>query len=210
MKKIRLEIKGFTYGHSNNNAYILVLRESDGDRKLPIVIGSPEAQAIAFTLEKKLKTSRPMTHDVFKNTLDRFQVDLKEIIIHKLEDGLFYSSLICERDGIQEIIDSRTSDAIAMAQRFQAPIYTYPEILEQAGIYYTFEEKSEEYTEEPEVDLEQENFKDLELNTKAEVSKNPYANFSIRQLDEELQKMLKSENYEAAALLRDELKNRGK
>jgi bifunctional DNase/RNase len=155
MKKIRLEIKGFTYGHSNNNAYILVLREAEGDRKLPIVIGAPEAQAIAFTLEKKLKTSRPMTHDVFKNTLDRFQVDLKEIIIHKLEDGLFYSSLICERDGIQEIIDSRTSDAIAMAQRFKAPIYTYPEILEQAGIYYTFEEKSEDQSDEPEIDLEQ-------------------------------------------------------
>ena len=210
MKKIRLEIKGFTYGHSNNNAYILVLREAEGDRKLPIVIGAPEAQAIAFTLEKKLKTSRPMTHDVFKNTLDRFQVDLKEIIIHKLEDGLFYSSLICERDGIQEIIDSRTSDAIAMAQRFKAPIYTYPEILEQAGIYYTFEEKSEDQSDEPEIDLEQENFEDFELTTEAKVQHNPYSNFSIRQLNEELKKALKSEDYEAAAMLRDELKNRGK
>jgi len=210
MKKIRLEIKGFTYGHSNNNAYILVLREAEGDRKLPIVIGAPEAQAIAFTLEKKLKTSRPMTHDVFKNTLDRFQVDLKEIIIHKLEDGLFYSSLICERDGIQEIIDSRTSDAIAMAQRFKAPIYTYPEILEQAGIYYTFEEKSEDQSDEPEIDLEQENFEDFELTTEAKVQLNPYANFSIRQLNEELKKALKAEDYEAAAMLRDELKNRGK
>ena len=210
MKKIRLEIKGFTYGHSNNNAYILVLREAEGDRKLPIVIGAPEAQAIAFTLEKKLKTSRPMTHDVFKNTLDRFQVDLKEIIIHKLEDGLFYSSLICERDGIQEIIDSRTSDAIAMAQRFKAPIYTYPEILEQARIYYTFEEKSEDQTDEPEIDLEQENFEDFELTTEAKVQHNPYSNFSIRQLNEELKKALKSEDYEAAAMLRDELKNRGK
>lgn len=210
MKKIRLEIKGFTYGHSNNNAYILVLREAEGDRKLPIVIGAPEAQAIAFTLEKKLKTSRPMTHDVFKNTLDRFQVDLQEIIIHKLEDGLFYSSLICERDGIQEIIDSRTSDAIAMAQRFKAPIYTYPEILEQAGIYYTFEEKSEDQSDEPEIDLEQENFEDFELTTEAKVQPNPYANFSIRQLNEELKKALKAEDYEAAAMLRDELKNRGK
>ena len=210
MKKIRLEIKGFIYGHSNNNAYILVLREAEGDRKLPIVIGAPEAQAIAFTLEKKLKTSRPMTHDVFKNTLDRFQVDLKEIIIHKLEDGLFYSSLICERDGIQEIIDSRTSDAIAMAQRFKAPIYTYPEILEQAGIYYTFEEKSEDQSDEPEIDLEQENFEDFELTTEAKVQLNPYANFSIRQLNEELKKALKAEDYEAAAMLRDELKNRGK
>ena len=210
MKKIRLEIKGFTYGHSNNNAYILVLREAEGDRKLPIVIGAPEAQAIAFTLEKKLKTSRPMTHDVFKNTLDRFQVDLKEIIIHKLEDGLFYSSLICERDGIQEIVDSRTSDAIAMAQRFKAPIYTYPEILEQAGIYYTFEEKSEDQSDEPEIDLEQENFEDFELTTEAKVQHNPYANFSIRQLNEELKKALKAEDYEAAAMLRDELKNRGK
>jgi len=151
-----------------------------------------------------------MTHDVFKNTLDRFQVDLKEIIIHKLEDGLFYSSLICERDGIQEIIDSRTSDAIAMAQRFKAPIYTYPEILEQAGIYYTFEEKSEDQSDEPEIDLEQENFEDFELTTEAKVQPNPYANFSIRQLNEELKKALKAEDYEAAAMLRDELKNRGK
>ena len=105
----------------------------DGNRRLPIIIGGFEAQSIAIALEKELKPKRPLTHDLFKNFAERFNIYIKQVIIHKLVDGVFYSSLICERDKIEEIIDARTSDAIAMALRFGAPIFIYDSNLKQAG-----------------------------------------------------------------------------
>ena len=122
MSLVKLNIKGISYSQTQNGAYALILNEVDGDRKLPIVIGAFEAQSIAIALEKEISPPRPLTHDLFKNFANRFDIVVKQVIIHKLVDGVFYSSLICERDKIEEIIDARTSDAIALALRFQAPI----------------------------------------------------------------------------------------
>jgi bifunctional DNase/RNase len=135
MSLVKLTIKGISYSQTQNGAYALILNEVDGERKLPIVIGAFEAQSIAIALEKEIKPPRPLTHDLFKNFADRFDIVVKQVIIHKLVDGVFYSSIICERDKIEEIIDARTSDAIALALRFSAPIFTYKNILDKAGIY---------------------------------------------------------------------------
>ena len=124
MKLIKLQVKGNSYSETQTGAYALLLGEVEGDRKLPIIIGGFEAQAIAVALEQDIKPARPLTHDLFKNFAERFTVHVKQVIIHKLVDGVFYASLICERDKIEEIFDARTSDAIALALRFSAPIYT--------------------------------------------------------------------------------------
>ena len=134
MSLVKLTIKGISYSQTQNGAYALILNEVDGIRKLPIVIGAFEAQSIAIALEKEIKPPRPLTHDLFKSFADRFDIVVKQVIIHKLVDGVFYSSIICERDKIEEIIDARTSDAIALALRFNAPIFTYKNILDKAGI----------------------------------------------------------------------------
>ena len=135
MSLVRLNIKGISYSQTQSGAYALVLSEVDGERTLPIIIGAFEAQSIAIALEKEIKPPRPLTHDLFKTFSDRFNIKVKQVIIHKLVDGVFYSSLICERDKIEEIIDARTSDAIALATRFNAPIFTYENILDKAGIF---------------------------------------------------------------------------
>ena len=130
MSLIRLNIKGISYSQTQSGAYALILSEENGERKLPIVIGAFEAQSIAIALEKDIRPPRPLTHDLFKNFSDRFSIIVKQVIIHKLVDGVFYSSLICENNNKEEIIDARTSDAIALALRFSAPIFTYKNILE--------------------------------------------------------------------------------
>src|SRR5690554_3426328 len=135
MSLVKLTIKGISYSQTQNGAYALILNEEDGERKLPIVIGAFEAQSIAIALEKEITPPRPLTHDLFKNFADRFGIVVKQVIIHKLIDGVFYSSIICEHDKLEEIIDARTSDAIALALRFKAPIFTYKNILDKAGIY---------------------------------------------------------------------------
>jgi len=134
MSLIRLNIKGISYSQTQNGAYALILSEENGDQKLPIVIGAFEAQSIAIALEKEIMPPRPLTHDLFKTFAIRYDIVVQQVIIHKLLDGVFYSSIICERDGIEEIIDARTSDAIALALRFDAPIFTYKNILDKAGI----------------------------------------------------------------------------
>ena len=131
MKTVQLSIIGLTYSQTQNNAYALLLGEDEGPRRLPIVIGAFEAQSIAIALEKDIRPPRPLTHDLFKNFSDRFSIIVKQVIIHKLVDGVFYSSLICENNNKEEIIDARTSDAIALALRFSAPIFTYKNILEE-------------------------------------------------------------------------------
>jgi len=110
-------------------------------RTLPIIIGAFEAQSIAIALETEIRPPRPLTHDLFKTFSDTFKINIKEVIIHKLVDGVFFSSLVCEREGVEEVIDTRTSDAIAIAVRFNAPIYTYENILDKAGIYLKVEEE---------------------------------------------------------------------
>ena len=206
MSLVRLNIKGISYSQTQSGAYALILSEVDGQRKLPIVIGAFEAQSIAIALEKDIQPPRPLTHDLFKNFSDRFDIVVKQVIIHKLVDGVFYASLICERDKIEEIIDARTSDAIALALRFSAPIFTYKNILEKAGIILKTDSKKEDEENQPEDVLL---FDDLEFESdEIKVSDDGYSSKSIKKLQELLTKAVADEDYETAAKLRDEISKR--
>ncbi|MDJ0645881.1 MAG: bifunctional nuclease family protein [Flavobacteriaceae bacterium] len=200
MSLVRLNIKGISYSQTQSGAYALVLNEVDGERTLPIIIGAFEAQSIAIALEKEIKPPRPLTHDLFKTFSDRFQIKVKQVIIHKLVDGVFYSSLICERDRIEEIIDARTSDAIALATRFNAPIFTYENILDKAGIYL----KSKE---EPEMEASKIEVEELLEGTPDDTS---YQDFTLAELNNKLDEAVANEDYELAAKLRDEISKRQK
>ena len=206
MSLVRLNIKGISYSQTQNGAYALILSEVDGERKLPIVIGAFEAQSIAIALEKEIKPPRPLTHDLFKNFADRFEIVVKQVIIHKLVDGVFYSSLICERDKIEEIIDARTSDAIALALRFQAPIFTYKNILDKAGIYLKGDKQEEQTQEQEKEDIIVDELFSNEIEIK---SNDPdYKKLSLNELNNMLDQAVKSEDYEKAARLRDEISKR--
>lgn len=207
MSLVKLTIKGISYSQTQNGAYALILNEVDGERKLPIVIGAFEAQSIAIALEKEIKPPRPLTHDLFKSFADRFDIVVKQVIIHKLVDGVFYSSIICERDKIEEIIDARTSDAIALALRFAAPIFTYKNILDKAGIYLNANPN----------DIENQNTDDegvlstpetFGLENEDTTSKNDYKKFSLSELHEFLEMAVQEEDYEKAARIRDEISKR--
>ena len=200
MSLVRLNIKGISYSQTQNGAYALILNEVDGDRKLPIVIGAFEAQSIAIALEKEIKPPRPLTHDLFKNFSDRFDIVVKQVIIHKLVDGVFYSSLICERDKIEEIIDARTSDAIALALRFDAPIFTYKNILDKAGIYLKVNPDDEDN-----ILLEELVVEELESFTDEESS---FSDKSLEELHNMLDQAVANEDYETAAKIRDEISKR--
>jgi len=206
MSLVRLNIKGISYSQTQNGAYALILNEVGGDRKLPIVIGAFEAQSIAIALEKEIKPPRPLTHDLFKNFSDKFEIVVKQVIIHKLVDGVFYSSLICERDGIEEIVDARTSDAIALALRFDAPIFTYKNILDKAGIYLKAEEKQRKTSEKEEEIIEEELLKEeIELQS---ADTTDYTKMSLEELKELLSQAVNQEDYEKAARIRDEISKR--
>lgn len=209
MSLVRLNIKGISYSQTQNGAYALILSEVEGERKLPIVIGAFEAQAIAIALEKEIRPPRPLTHDLFKNFADRFDIVVKQVIIHKLVDGVFYSSMICERDKIEEIIDARTSDAIALALRFDAPIFTYKNILDKAGIYL------KGGTQEGTGEVEEEESEDEELVSEflssqfsSDSREMDYKKLSLSDLDKMLDEAVKNEDYEKAARLRDEISKR--
>ena len=193
MSLVRLNIKGISYSQTQNGAYALILSEVEGDRKLPIVIGAFEAQSIAIALEKEIKPPRPLTHDLFKNFADRFDILIKQVIIHKLVDGVFYSSIICERDNIEEIIDARTSDAISLALRFDAPIFTYKNILDKAGIYLKGSDQDKMTEDEEE-----------EQNS----GSTDYKKLSLSELNSLLEQAVAAEDYEAAAKIRDEISKR--
>ncbi|MDU8885859.1 bifunctional nuclease family protein [Yeosuana sp. MJ-SS3] len=205
MSLVRLNIKGISYSQTQNGAYALILNEVDGDRKLPIVIGAFEAQSIAIALEKEIRPPRPLTHDLFKNFADRFDIVVKQVIIHKLVDGVFYSSLICERDKIEEIIDARTSDAIALALRFKAPIFTYKNILDKAGIYLKVNPKKEDEDEEQDSIL-------IDDMLAEELESSPamenYKNKTLDELHKLLETAVAKEDYETAARIRDEISKR--
>lgn len=202
MSLVKLNIKGISYSQTQNGAYALILSEVDGDRKLPIVIGAFEAQSIAIALEKEIRPPRPLTHDLFKNFADRFDIVVKQVIIHKLVDGVFYSSMICERDKIEEIIDARTSDAIALALRFQAPIFTYKNILDKAGIYLNVNPKSDSENEDKILVDEL-----IAEEVDAVIHKN-YKNKSLEELHQLLSEAVQNEDYELAAKIRDEISKR--
>ena len=204
MSLIQLTIKGISYSQTQSGAYALVLSEMEGTRTLPIIIGAFEAQSIAIALEKEIRPPRPLTHDLFKTFSDRFLITVKQVIIHKLVDGVFFSSLICEKDGVEEIIDTRTSDGIAIAVRFEAPIFTYENILDKAGIYLKIEEefsiKEELETEEIKIKIKLEEF-----SPKKEIR---FSNLTLAELHNKLNEAVGNENYELAAKIRDEISKR--
>jgi bifunctional DNase/RNase len=196
MKKIKLDIVGLSYSQTQSGAYALVLGEVNGRRRLPIIIGSFEAQAIAIEIEK-MTPSRPLTHDLFKNFAQAYSIVIQEIIIYNLVDGIFYAKLICS-DGKKVVeIDARTSDAIAMAVRFDCAIYTYEFILSTAGIViegndFVYLENMSDATEEKSVTA----------------GATGYTTISTDELKTKLQEALMEEAYEKAAKIRDELNRR--
>jgi bifunctional DNase/RNase len=196
MKKIKLDIVGLSYSQTQSGAYALVLGEVNGRRRLPIIIGSFEAQAIAIEIEK-MTPSRPLTHDLFKNFAQAYSITIQEIIIYNLVDGIFYAKLICS-DGKKVVeIDARTSDAIAMAVRFDCAIYTYEFILSTAGIViegndFVYLENMSDATEEKAVTP----------------ATSGYSSLSTDELKSKLQEALTDEAYEKAAKIRDELNRR--
>ena len=202
MSLVKLTIKGISYSQTQNGAYALILNEVDGERKLPIVIGAFEAQSIAIALEKEIKPPRPLTHDLFKSFADRFDIVVKQVIIHKLVDGVFYSSIICERDKIEEIIDARTSDAIALALRFNAPIFTYKNILDKAGIYLSINPaENTENQENDDILSTPETFGEEDVVVPAD----SYSGYSLKELYQKLDEAVQNEDYEKAAKIRDEI-----
>ena len=194
MEKIKLDIAGLSYSQTQSGAYALVLSEVVGKRRLPIIIGGFEAQAIAIELEK-MTPSRPLTHDLFKNFADNFKINLVEVIIYNLVEGIFFARLICEQNGKEVEIDSRTSDAIALAVRFESPIYTYEFVLNSAGIILDDEDLSENEDITPEINLE-------------DITKNPTERMTLKELKKQLKNSIDNEDYEAASRFRDEINNR--
>jgi uncharacterized protein len=201
MSRIKLNVLGISYSQTQTGAYALVLAEEEGKRRIPIIVGGFEAQAIAIQLEG-LKPPRPLTHDLFFNFAQTFNINLLEVAIHKLEEGVFHSKLTCF-DGTKTIeIDARTSDAIALALRFKCPIYTYPEIIERAGIVLDFEKGSEDF-EEDEPDSH-------EVEIQDDYSGKSLSSLDIQELKQLLDQAIKDEDYEKASQVRDELKKRKK
>lgn len=199
MKKIKLDIVGLSYSQTQSGAYALVLGEVSGRRRLPIIIGGFEAQAIAIEIEK-MSPSRPLTHDLFKSLTIHFNVVIEEVIIYNLVDGIFFAKLICNDGKKTAEIDARTSDAIALAVRYQCPIYTYEFILASAGIMIEGADFAFLENIEPTDDIEK-------INIESSI-KGGYASYSEAELREMLDKALAEENYEKAARIRDELSKR--
>lgn len=194
MEKIKLEIVGLSYSQTQSGAYALVLSEVDGNRRLPIIIGGFEAQAIAIELEKMVPT-RPLTHDLFKNFATSFEIDVKEVVIYNLVEGIFYSKLICEQNGHVLEIDARTSDAIAIGVRFKCPVYTFETILSSAGIML-----DETQTED---DLLGESLEEETVESTGSLE-----SLNLDELNQQLNAALDNEDYELASKIRDELNRR--
>ena len=201
MELVELKIQGITYSDNTSGAFALILQEINGSKKLPIVIGGFEAQAIAIGLEKKIKTSRPLTHELFKSFADKLGIKLNHIIITKLEDGVFFSNIVCENNDDVIKIDSRTSDAIALSIRFNVPIFINKNILDEAG----FEDDGKYYEE---INFADNNFfKDENPNKSSRHSKD-IKKISTNKIKKMLENSLLNEDYEMAAKLRDELNSR--
>ncbi len=192
MEKVELRFLRITYSHTHAGAYALILTEMDGRRRLPIIIGGVEAQAIAIQVEH-IKPARPLTHDLFKTVADSLDFTLKEVLINDLVEGIFHAKLVVEKDGQEVEVDARSSDAIALALRFECPIFTYEFIMSAAGLKVDDDAESEE-----------EESKEME---KVSADK-PIATTSIDELREMLEEALDKEDYERASKLRDEIKRR--
>lgn len=201
MEKIRLKILSVSPSLAQNNTYVVVLGDVERQRNLPIVVGNTEAQSIILVIEQ-LMTPRPLTHDLMKRIMDSYDIELKEIIISKVIEGVFFSQLICERNGQSITIDSRTSDAIALAVRYNCPIYTYDTIMESLGI-----DKEDLEGNEIESIEESETFEDM-IQPAIESKVSELSMSSNAELESMLAKALEHEDYERAAIIRDELDKR--
>lgn len=195
MQKVKLNILGLSVSQTQTGAYALVLAEENGDRRLPIIIGPVEAQAIAIQLEG-LKPPRPLTHDLVKNIAIAFEIALLEVVIHRLEEGIFFSELLFEMDGKEVSVDSRTSDAVALALRFRCPIYTTEDILVKAGIVLDMDEGHPSKIHHDEESVGH--------------GKSVYEKYTLSDLETLLMESVQNEDYEKASLIRDEIKRRKK
>ncbi len=201
MKKVRLNIVGLSYSQTQSGAYALVLSEEQGHRRLPIIIGGFEAQSIAIALEKDMVPPRPLTHDLFKQFANEFEIALREVVIHKLQDGVFFASLICLQNGEEASLDARTSDAVALAVRFGCPIFTYEKILKAAGIILEEEGTGhKDEASEPE----------KAAGSQKEPSEDHLHKLNDSELQMLMQEAIEKEDYEKAAAIRDEIENRKK
>ena len=194
MEKIKLDIAGLSYSQTQSGAYALVLAETGGKRQLPIIIGGFEAQAIAIELEKMTPT-RPLTHDLFKNFAQSFSINVNEIVIYNLVEGIFYAKLICEREGQVTEIDARTSDAIAIGVRFNCPIYTFESILSSAGIMMDENQENDDDDFNIEEELEK-------------TSEGSLGSYTVEELEVQLNEAIENEDYELASRIRDEINKR--
>lgn len=197
MKKVKLNILGLSYSQTQTGAYALVLSEADGNRRIPIIIGAVEAQAIAIQLEG-LKPPRPLTHDLFLNVALAFDIEIAEVFIHKLEEGIFYAEIVCVQNTNRIRVDSRTSDAIALALRFECPIYTTEEIIGKAGIIMEFDESGDG----------NEDLEDSGMIRKSSASQIDYSDCTSEELNELLDSAITDEDYEKASEIRDEINKR--
>ncbi len=196
MSRIKLNVLGISYSQTQTGAYALVLSEEEGERRIPIIIGGFEAQAIAIQLEG-LKPPRPLTHDLFLNFSISFGIKLKEVMIYKLEEGVFYAQLVCNNGGKDITIDARTSDAIALALRFKCPIYTSEEIIQKSGIVIDIENEPGEAEGNTQT-----------TTAEAAEEKSSYTDYSLEELEEMLDEAVNKEAYEKASLIRDEIQRR--
>jgi bifunctional DNase/RNase len=195
MKRVKLKVLGISYSQTQSGAYALILVEENGVRRVPIIIGGFEAQAIVIKLEN-LEPPRPLTHDLFRNFAVEFNITIIEVMIYKLEEGVFYSRLICNNGEKEISIDSRTSDAVALALRFGCPIYITEEILDKAGITVTPSESEAEAEDDPE--------------SLFEAGASKYEAYSDEDLYKMIDEAVKTEDYERAASIRDEIEKRKK
>jgi bifunctional DNase/RNase len=204
MNKVKLNVLGISYSQTQTGAYALVLAEENGRRRIPIIVGGFEAQAIAIQLEG-LKPPRPLTHDLFLNFAHTFNIDLLEVTVYKLEEGVFYSKLTCDNGQRIIEIDARTSDAIALALRFKCPIYTTEEILKKAGIILDFEKESAVQNAGDQTGGIPRNISVLDTSFSDGLKNN-----NLQELKDLLNEAITNEDYEKASLIRDEINRRNK
>lgn len=199
---VEIFVKKISYSQSQNEGFVLIMEETETNLNLPIVIGAFEAQAIAIELERNKIPPRPLTHDLFKSLAESFDIKILQVMIYKLENGIFYSNILCERDGQKSIIEARTSDAIAIALRFKAPIYILLSILKDVGIY--FPQSDNDVLRSAMDSIHEVDQKENQSYT------NRFSKHSLKELERMLEDCIESEDYEMAALIRDEISRREK
>jgi len=201
---IKLNVLGISYSQTQSGAYALILTEEEGDRRIPIIVGGFEAQAIAIELEG-LKPPRPLTHDLFLSFAEVYGISIKEVVIYKLEEGVFYAQLLCDNGAEKITLDARTSDAIALALRFKCPIYTTEEIISKAGIVLDFDKDAPETSEDIPNHPPTEDFKET-----PSASKEDYSSLAVEELKKMMDEAIRNEDYEKASALKNEIDQRSK